>query len=180
MSNLDVSVLYPSEYVKAADLGDKPTTVKIIKIERDKVPMSGGVTEMCTIVHFEKTRKKLIAGKTNGYALAVLFGSDLACAIGKRVTLTADVDTFGRERVPCIRVLGSPDAPPERLDAYQRAWRGKREKGALVGRLKQALARLAPVTPPPIDEEREVEREPEPEVEPEPEFGAAREPGDEA
>lgn len=152
MANLDVSVLYPSEYVKADDLKNKPVLVTITKIVRDKVPMSGGVTEACTVVHFKGTDKKLIAGKTNGYALAVLFGSDLSCAVGKRVTLTPDTDTFGKDRVPCIRILGSPDAPEDRAAAYARAWRGKRERGALVSRLKRVLATLSHVTPPPVDE----------------------------
>lgn len=163
--DLTIGVLYPSEFLKAEDLKDRPVTVTIAGVSHEGVPMSGGKTERKVVLRFEKTNKKMIAGKTNGYALALLLcpSMNLRECVGKRVTLCPDIDRFGGQRVPAIRIAGSPDAHPDRADAYARAWKGKREGGALVGRIKRALGLFAVTAAPPI----EPEDAPPPEREPE-------------
>jgi hypothetical protein len=146
MSNdLDLSVLYPKDYVCAADLGGKEVTVTVTGVRKANVPMSGNKKEPAVVVSMKGTRKKFLANKTNGLALALLLSPagrnpNAADWIGKRIVLRPEIDTFGRETVACIRVVGSPDANPEDADEFARVWdRGDRKGGALAGRLKRAL-----------------------------------------
>lgn len=160
--DLTMGVLYPSKYLKADDLRGKPVTVTIAGVALDDVVMAGGSHEQKVVISLAKTLKLWIAGKTNGHSLAVLLGSDGHQWIGKRVVLIADVDRLGRDVVPCIRVQSSPDAPVARASAYEQAWRGTRERGALVARLKVALALLDMnrAALPPIDTATTTTREP--------------------
>jgi hypothetical protein len=146
MSNdLDLSVLYPKDYICAADLGGGEVTVTITGVRKEDVPMSGNKKEPAVILSMKGTRKKFLANKTNGLAMAMLLSPagrkpSAADWIGKRVVLRTDMDTFGRDAVASIRVVGSPDAAPDDAAEFARVWdRGDRKGGALAGRLKRAL-----------------------------------------
>ena len=161
--DLTLGVMYPSKYLKCEDLRGKNVTVTIADVSIDDVMMTGGSHEKKVVLKLARTPKLLIAGRTNGYALGVLISPHAREWVDKRIVLCPDVDTFGREDVPCIRVYGSPDATPERSAAYSRAWRGERKRGKLIARLKQALARLTSgdvVAPPVEPDEPDVADEP--------------------
>jgi len=166
-SNLDLSVLFPSEYLKAEDLRGKQYTVQITALSLDLVPMTGGRKEKKLVLKLHRTPKKLIVGKTNAYSMALLFcqltdgkGPDLHELIGKRITLCADVDRLKGQEVPALRISTSPDALPGRAAAYNSAWRGERKGGALIGRVKRAIGLISIGQPPPIEEEeREQEQQ---------------------
>ncbi len=163
---LAMGVLYPSEFLKAADLKGKQVTVTVTRVERKPVPMSGGRKGDCVLIHLAKTAKKIICGKTNGYALALLLSPDASNAsgrdwVGRRITLVSDLDEMNKQEVASIRIAGSPDAAPERADAYAKAWRGKRKGGDLCRRLKASLAvTAARGYVPPIDHEPPPPQEP--------------------
>jgi hypothetical protein len=172
ISELTLDVMYPDKFLKAAHLQGHTPTVRIESIKVDLVPMSGGKKAQATVMSFKGKSKEFIVNKTNAYAIAVLLGSNRpADWIGRRIQLVTDLedDRKTRSEVPCIRILGSPDASPEQAAAYKRAWRGQRKGGALCSRLKVEVQRMltkgavAPVEPAP---------EPEPEEEPEPAEGA--------
>lgn len=145
---LAMSVLFPNAFVKAEDLGGEHKTVTIAGVVRESVAMAGGKKEACTVVSIARTPKKWIVNRTNGYGLALLLSPDLSHPsgrdwIGKRVILCSDLDQRQGEEMAAIRVAGSPDATPERSEAYARAWRGKRKGGELCRRLKRTLATMA-------------------------------------
>jgi len=136
----DVSVLFPSNYVSALDL-QKPVDIRITRIKKEKVPMitrSGRnlPPEEKIVAEFKGTKKRWIINKTNGTALAAMFGDSLRNAQGKSVTLVADNDYFGRDPVSAIRVRGSVDADPEVQREIDWAWDGDRTRGKYLGRLK--------------------------------------------
>lgn len=161
--DLTLSVLFPSEFVKADDLQGKQVTVMLASGNVDDVPMTGGRREKKLCFTIVGKRKRWIVGKTNGYALALLFAgppkyNDLRCAFGKRVTLVADADTMKGQPCAALRILGSPDADAARTAMYARAWRGKRERGALCSRLKTALQLLSLGAAPPVEDVEEHEQ----------------------
>lgn len=166
MSDLNLNLLYPSEYVKAEDLKGKTVMVKVADIRRENLPMAGGKKEYKVVLYMEGKEKKLVMNKTNGTILALLFGTDLANARGKRIQLTPDVDKMGGDLVACIRITDSPDADQDARDALAKAWneRGGRQRGALVNHIKKKISArtartmkvagpAAPTTPAPVDDE---------------------------
>jgi hypothetical protein len=170
--DLDLSVLFPSDWIKAADLGGRQYTLTVTSVAQEVVKMTGGRASKCVVLRFEKTRKGLICNKTNAYALAILLSPNLAKPngrdwIGHRIALCADMDVNRKtkEDIAAIRIAGSPDASEERAHVYGRAWRGERKGGELCHRLKAALATAAIRGLAPPVEPRPVEPEPEPAAE---------------
>jgi len=175
ISELSLDVMFPDKFLKAAHLQGHTPIVTIENIKVDIVPMSGGKKSAATIITFKNKQKEFICNKTNGFAIGVLLGSQRPIDwIGKRIQLTADIedDRKTRQEVPCIRVLGSPDASPEQAAEYRQCWRGQRKGGALCARLKMAVqrmltaGRIAPVEPAPdvvVDDDDGPEIEPIPE-----------------
>lgn len=156
--DLSLSVLFPNEFLKSEDLKGQQWVVTISGVSREMVPMNGGKKERATILRLEKTPKKIICNKTNGYSLALLLSPDLSAPsgrdwVGKRITLCSDIDTRSGEEVAAIRIATSPDATPERASIYAQAWRGKRKGGDLVRRIKRTVALMAiRGGVPPVDE----------------------------
>jgi len=61
------------------------------------------------VIHFKETDRGFVVNRTNAEALAAMFGRETEAWIGKRVKLAAIEVQFGTEKVPGIRVVGSPD-----------------------------------------------------------------------
>lgn len=145
ISEMTLEVMYPDKFLKAAHLQGHTPTVTIENIKVDVVPMAGGKKAQATVMTFKGKSKEFICNKTNAYAIAVLLGSNRpADWIGKRIQLVTDLedDRKTRSEVPCIRVLGSPDASEAQASEYKMVWRGERKGGALCGRLKVAVQRM--------------------------------------
>ncbi len=145
ISELTLEVMFPDKFLKAAHLQGHTPIVTIEGISVDVVPMAGGKKASATIITFKGKSKEFICNKTNAYAIALLLGSNRPIDwIGKRIQLVTDEekDRKTRQMVPCLRVLGSPDASPAQADEYKRAWRGERKGGELCTRLKIAVQRM--------------------------------------
>ena len=110
--DLSLSVLFPSEFLKAEDLKGRSVTVTVAGASLDDVPMTGGRKERKLVFRLARTPKKLIVGKTNGYALALLLcdagSGNLRQVVGRQITLCADVDRLKGQDVAAIRIAGSP------------------------------------------------------------------------
>lgn len=148
---MDISVMHPSKYLSAADLNGRTITVKIASISEELVQMSDGGEESKVIIRFEKARKDFIGGPTNDYSIAVLLSRRPIDWIGKRVTLMPSQTTFGRAVKQCIRIAGSPDAPPERAKAFDQARARtaqvefKKQAKRFVSELKATLDEIDPI-----------------------------------
>lgn len=99
-----VDLLFPSDYLKAADLGGRDVTVRIKSIEpRHELKTNRG-TEFKPVVTFHGTDKKWVLNKTNAKTIAKIYGPEATGWIGKSVTLfSAEVSAFG-EMVDAVRV----------------------------------------------------------------------------
>jgi len=95
--------LFPSRYLKAADLKGESRVVIISKIASEEV---GKAKERKTVVYFQKCTKGLILNKTNAKKIADVVGSKIiADWPGKEVILYVKPDVeFGGELGPAIRV----------------------------------------------------------------------------
>lgn len=102
-----VELLFPSKYLRAADLRGEPRTVTIAGLEpRHELRAKDGTIEKRPVLHFEGIRQMLVLNKTNALSIAALHGPELSGWIGKRVVLYPDkVAAFGAV-TDAIRVRG--------------------------------------------------------------------------
>lgn len=101
----DYRLLFPTNYVGAADLGGKDVPLTIKRVVLEELTMTGGRKETKPVVYFERAQKRLVLNKTNAKAIANALGTpDTAKWIGQKVTLYATRCMFGAEEVDCIRV----------------------------------------------------------------------------
>lgn len=115
-------LLFPSKYLKAADLRERDVTVTIRRIV-NKATIEGekGRKEVKPAAYFVETQaaakrdgseeKALILNKTNCNTIAALYGPYPADWVGKRITLYPTKANFGGEEVDAIRVRPSVPAP---------------------------------------------------------------------
>jgi len=118
---VDVRLLYPNEYVAAADLieaqrktGKTGVTLTIASVAVESLKTNRG-SEKKPIVRFKEMEaraakggspaKKLVLNKTNAKLIAKMHGFETEAWAGKQVTLfPTQCEAFG-ETVDCIRVM---------------------------------------------------------------------------
>ena len=109
-------LLYPSEYVGAADLKGRDVTLTISSVEVADLQMHGGKVQKKPVVHFVRTDKKLVMNKTNAGTIAGLYGGEVTTWAGKKITLYPAKCRCGGSTVDCVRVRdavpGAHVAPP--------------------------------------------------------------------
>lgn len=101
---MDVDMMFPSRFIKAADLQGKEVTVEIAGTNLDELDGDGG-KKTKGIVSFVGKKKKWVLNRTNAMCLKAMFGRETDAWKGHKVTLYPT--TFNDE--PCVRVKGSPE-----------------------------------------------------------------------
>lgn len=105
-----VDLVYPSKYVKAADLNGKDVTVKIVKVEWETLVMRGNKKERKPVMTMASKSgkvlgKTLVLNKTNLKQIGKTIGEKkVERWPGHEITIYPTTDHFGREVVECIRV----------------------------------------------------------------------------
>ena len=117
---MDVRLLFPSLYLRAADLHGKDAPLTIRRVIAEDLRTEKG-HERKPVMYFEETRaraqkdgtkeKRLVLNKTNAMAIAEVLGSfEVNDWAGKQVTLYPDrCDSFGKT-VDCIRIRTQAEA----------------------------------------------------------------------
>jgi hypothetical protein len=114
---MNIDSAFPSNYLKASDLGDAQPVVTIDRVELEAV---GRDKEMKPVLYFRGKEKGIVLNKTNSNKIAALIGSrDTEHWTGHRITLYATETEFGGETVECIRIkpaatsrAAAPAPPP--------------------------------------------------------------------
>lgn len=105
---MNVLAMFPSKYLKAADLGDRTHDVTIESVSVGVVGEGDDESER-PIVMFREMGKGLCLNVTNAKRIIKLYGQDTDDWVNKRVTIYPSECDFRGETVPCIRV--KPNAP---------------------------------------------------------------------
>jgi hypothetical protein len=92
--------IYPSTYLKAADLGDEPMVLTIDRVEMAE--MQDGTRKPAA--YFEEQEKGLILNRTNANTIAAIYGDDTDSWHGARVQLISVPVEFNGRQVEAIRV----------------------------------------------------------------------------
>lgn len=99
---MNIDSAFPSNYLKASDLGDKSPVVTIDRIEVEPI---GRDKEMKPVIYFQGKEKGLVLNKTNAKKIAELTGSkDTDDWSGCQIRIYATETEFGGETVECVRV----------------------------------------------------------------------------
>ena len=100
---MNINEAFPSDYLKASDLGNKLVTVEIETVELVDVGQ-GRDKEQKILIRFAGKQKGLICNKTNAGTITKLYGPETDGWIGQKVTLQAREVEFAGEMVWAIRV----------------------------------------------------------------------------
>lgn len=108
--DIDYRALFKGDYISAVEFAGKRPTLTIAEVRLVPLPdEKTGRDKDKGVVFFRGQARGWVLCKTNAICLAGMFGPQTGQWVGKRVTLYACEVQFGREKVPGIRVLGSPD-----------------------------------------------------------------------
>lgn len=91
--------VFPSKYVKAADLKGREVTVVIASVDIEKIG-----DDRKLVVYFQGKEKGLVTNKTNANRISLLYGEDTDGWIGKEIMLGTDFVDFQGKSVEAIRV----------------------------------------------------------------------------
>ena len=107
-----VDLLFPSQWLKAADFRGKTVTVLIERIDpRADLKRTDGSSEKKPVVYFRGDWKPMVLNRTNGRVLAKLYGPEVTGWIGKPIMLRSEkVSSFG-QTVDAIRVVAEKPKP---------------------------------------------------------------------
>lgn len=99
---MNIDSAFPSNYLKASDLGDKSPVVTIDRVEVEPI---GRDKEIKPVIYFAGKEKGLVLNKTNAKKIAELTGSkDTEDWHGCQIRIYASQTEFAGDMVECVRV----------------------------------------------------------------------------
>jgi hypothetical protein len=111
---MKISQLFPSKYVKAADLNGKTVTLTIAKLVVEELG-HGTERERKPVLYFQKATKGLVLNRTNAMTIAGLYGDESDEWTGKRISIyPTRIRAFGAMQ-DTIRVREEIPAQPRPL-----------------------------------------------------------------
>ena len=99
--NMLISSAFPSKYLKAADLSGEPTPVTMTIVKQEQVARNG---DPQPVLYMKEFQQGMVLNKTNGKAIAKLFGDDTNNWRGQRIEIFEAMVEFQGDVVPAIRV----------------------------------------------------------------------------
>lgn len=110
----NINTLYPSNYLKAADLNGATARVTIRNVVVEKIG-----TDTKPVLYFQGKEKGMVLNKTNANTIAMLFGPETDGWSGGQIEIfSAYVDFQGRQ-VEALRVRAPQRVTPPRNGARQ-------------------------------------------------------------
>ena len=96
--------VFPSKYLKAADLNGKPVTVTIEGAPLETLKNPEGKEQIKTVLYFRGSKKMLPLNMTNWDSVADICGDNTDDWPGHRIELYPDRTQMGSKIVDCIRI----------------------------------------------------------------------------
>lgn len=97
-------LMYPSEYLNAADLNEKDAKVTIEKVELEDVPGVDGTKKRKPVIYFNKAKKRFVCPKTCAKRIAEQFGPNTDNWVGQTITIYPTTCMAFGQQVECVRV----------------------------------------------------------------------------
>jgi len=115
------SKAYPSDHLRCPDLEDKEVTLTIKAWEypdEKKDKGADGQTMKGTVILFNESPKRFVANVTNYQSIKWIYGKDPDEWVGKKIRLRPDKTKFGRDTLPCIRIVNVNPETGEKPEAW--------------------------------------------------------------
>lgn len=107
-----ISEVFPSKYVKAADLEGRTVTLTIKTLTVEEMLNHASEKERKPVLYFERATKGLVLNRTNAMTIAALYGDESDQWPGKRISIyPTRVKAFGQMQ-DCIRIREEIPAQP--------------------------------------------------------------------
>lgn len=100
---MHIDSAFPSKYLKASDLQGRNVTVKMGRVEQEKIG-----DDMKLILYFQGKEKGVVLNKTNANNVASIYGGETEDWYGKEITLVEAMVDFQGKSVPAIRMRAPP------------------------------------------------------------------------
>ena len=123
---MNINAAFPSNYLKASDLGESQPVVTIDRVDVEPV---GRDKEMKPVVYFTGKQKGIVLNKPNSKKIAEIAGShETDDWVGVQIKLYATEVEFSGEQVEAIRIKSpkqtakpkpAPKPEPEEAHAYE-------------------------------------------------------------
>lgn len=114
---MKISQLFPSKFVKAADLNGKTVTLTIAKLVVEELG-HGPDKERKPVLYFQKATKGMVLNRTNAMTIAALYGDESDEWEGKRISIyPTRIRAFGSMQ-DTIRVREEIPAQPRVQPAH--------------------------------------------------------------
>jgi len=102
--------MFRGDYIAAVELPEGREVTRTIRdVRMVAMEQSDGTVKEKPVCYFRESDRGWVLNRTNAECLAAMFGEDTADWSGSRVTIHREQVSLGREKVPGIRVVGSPD-----------------------------------------------------------------------
>jgi hypothetical protein len=102
--------VFPSKYLKAADLGGKPRVVTIERALLETLKNPEGKEQAKTVLYFAGSKKMLPLNRINWDAVAAIAGDDTEDWPGARIELYPTTTEMAGKIVDCIRIRAPSQA----------------------------------------------------------------------
>lgn len=117
---MQISSAFPSNYLKAADLQGRNVSIKIDRVETEKIGQDNKL-----VLYFQGKDKGMVLNKTNANNIAYLYGEETDNWHGCEITLFEAMVDYQGKTVPAIRIRGPqrktpPQTAPQRMKDDQR------------------------------------------------------------
>jgi arabinogalactan endo-1,4-beta-galactosidase len=99
MTVVNINTLYPSQYLKAADLQGKAVTVAIKAVIMEKIG-----SDVKPVLYFQNKEKGMVLNKTNGMTIAQAYGPDTENWTGGSIVVFPAYVDFQGKQVEGLRV----------------------------------------------------------------------------
>ena len=117
---MNINDIFPSKFLKAADLKGREPTVVIERLEMEQLG-----EQRKLVIYFQGKEKGLVCNRTNADRIAYMYSPDTDGWIGKEITLYADMVTFQGRTMEALRVkppkkynAAKPAAPPPATEPF--------------------------------------------------------------
>jgi hypothetical protein len=104
--NMHIDEAFPSKYLRASDLQGRNVTVKMGRVEQEKI---GDDTKL--ILYFQGKDKGMVLNKTNANNIASIHGGETEDWYGKEITLVEAMVDYQGKSVPAIRIRAPQRKP---------------------------------------------------------------------
>lgn len=111
---MKMNEIFPSQYLKAADLQGRQVTLRIESIAMEDIG-----DDNKPVCYFVGKTKGLVLNRTNGGAISAAYGDDTDGWLGKEIVVYPTKVLFGGKMTDCIRIMPPPQAAPAPLTSEQ-------------------------------------------------------------